>query len=160
MRCHLEDGGLDVPGARRRGDGRRGNVLPDGAAGPAHHQQDLPVAEQHDAAGRRVAQHKQRQCVRARPGLPPCPLPVDAAGRAVGFGAVRPPVEQRGTGEEQRVRPAAANQETAVVWAQALACWDINVINIDIYIYQKLLSKAIYKDLLKETAIYHCGTER
>ena len=99
-----------------------GRVLLHLLAWRMHRHQNARVRRDNDAAGQHVAEGKERHSVGARRAVLIGPAPVDATGSAVGFGAVLPPVGQRGASEQKGVEPSAGDEPTAVNGVKPVPC--------------------------------------
>lgn len=100
----------------------RRHVLLDSLTWAAHRQQDEGVGENDEGAGQGVAKDEKTHDVGQGQQLVVGCVPVNAAGRAVRFGAVMPPLCQGSDSKHHWVTPHCNHQEAGVGRGE-LAAW-------------------------------------
>lgn len=94
-------------------------------AGRVHREQDARVRSHDNTARQDVAEDEQCHSVGARCAVLVGQVPVDAAGRAIRFRPVFPPVGQRRGGEQQGIEPGAGYEQKAMNRLKPVPCEQI-----------------------------------
>lgn len=91
-------------------------------SGRLHCEQDARV-RRYDHGGREdVAEDEERQGVCAGHSVLVRHAPVDAAGGAIRFWSIFPPIDKRGSGKKQSVDPGAGNEEVTMDGVEPVSC--------------------------------------